>query len=198
MADNPKPMSTIGMKNVVIAPVETDTDTETTYGALVKLAGAIDASITPQNTEAEVQYADDGEYDVVYPDPEVEFRLKMADIGLDARAMLFKNTIDGNGVLIKNAMDKPPYFAVGFKSEKADGTYRYVWLYKVRATPMTENYATKEGETVTRQTGEINFTAVKRTSDGNYQAVADEGVNGFTAEKAATFLDGVYEPVAAS
>lgn len=197
MAEN-KPMSTIGMKNVVIAPVESDTDEGTTYGALVSLAGAIDASITPQNTDAEVQYADDSEYDVVYSDPEVEFRLKMADIGLDARAMLFKNTIDANGVLIKNAMDKPPYFAIGFKSEKADGTFRYVWLYKVRATPMTENYATKEGETVTRQTGEINFTAVKRVSDSNYQAVADEGVNGFTPEKGAEFLKSVYEPQAAS
>lgn len=197
MAEN-KPMSTIGMKNVVIAPVVTDTDAETTYGELTPLAGAIDASITPQNTDAEVQYADDSEYDVVYSDPEVEFRLKMADIGLDARAMLFKNRIDSNGVLIKNATDKPPYFAIGFKSEKADGTFRYVWLYKVRATPMTENYATKEGETVTRQTGEINFTAVKRVSDSNYQAVADEGVNGFTPEKGATFLQSVYEPQAAS
>ena len=45
-----------------------------------------------------------------------------------------------------------------------------------------------------RQTGEIEWTAIKRTHDNRYQAVADEGQNGFTAEKAATFLTEVYEP----
>lgn len=190
-----KPMSTIGLKNVVVAPLTNDDATETTYGTVVDLVGAIDASITPQNTEPEVQYADDGEYDVVYPDPEVEFRLNMVDIPLDKRSLFFDNKLDQNGVLIKNANDKPAYYAIGFVSEKADHTNRYVWLYKVRATPMTENYATKEGETITRQTGEIVFTAIKRTSDGQYQAVADEGKNGFTAEKAAAFLSTVYTPI---
>lgn len=196
MPDNTstKPMSTIGLKNVVIAPLTKDDATETTYGTVESLVGAIEASITPQNTDPEVQYADDGEYDTVYPDPELEFRLQMADIPLDKRKLLFDNKIDQNGVLIKNASDKPTYFAVGFKSEKADHTYRYVWLYKVRATPMTENYATKEGDTITRQTGEIVFTAIKRTSDGQYQAVADEGANGFTTQNAATFLTTVYAP----
>ena len=189
-----KPRSTIGLKNVVIAPLTKDDATETTYGTVESLVGAIEASITPQNTDPEVQYADDGEYDTVYPDPELEFRLQMADIPLDKRKLLFDNKIDQNGVLIKNASDKPTYFAVGFKSEKADHTYRYVWLYKVRATPMTENYATKEGDTITRQTGEIVFTAIKRTSDGQYQAVADEGANGFTTQTAATFLTTVYAP----
>lgn len=189
-----KPMSTIGLKNVVIAPLTKDDATETTYGEVVSLVGAIEASITPQNTDPEVQYADDGEYDTVYPDPELEFRLQMVDIPLDKRKLFFDNKIDQNGVLVKNASDKPSYYAIGFISEKADHKNRYVWLYKVRATPMTENYATKEGDTITRQTGEISFTAIKRTSDGQYQAVADEGENGFTTEKAATFLATVYEP----
>lgn len=70
----------------------------------------------------------------------------------------------------------------------------YVWLYKVRAKPATENYATKEGTTITRQTGEVEWTAIKRTHDGRYQAVADEGQNGFTADKGKTFLSTVYEP----
>ena len=39
------------------------------------------------------------------------------------------------------------------------------------------------------------WTAIKRTHDGRYQAVADEGENGFTAEKGETFLQSVYTPV---
>ena len=34
----------------------------------------------------------------------------------------------------------------------------------------------------------------KRTHDGQYQAVADEDENGFTAAKAVTFLQSVYAP----
>ena len=99
-----------------------------------------------------------------------------------------------NGVLVRTASDKPPYFAIGFKSEKSNGKFRYIWLYKVRAKPVTENYATKEGGTITRQTGEVEWTCIKRTHDGRYQAVADEDENGFTAAKGATFLQTVYEP----
>ena len=77
-------------------------------------------------------------------------------------------------------------------SEKSNHKYRYVWLYKVRAKPVTENYGTKQGSTINRQTGEVEWTAIKRTYDGQYQAVADEGENGFTAEKGKTFLQSVY------
>ena len=118
----------------------------------------------------------------------------MADIPLIIQEKIFANAIDDNGVLIRTAQDKPPYFAIGFKSEKSDGKFRYVWLYKVRAKPVTENFATKEGKTINRQTPEVEFTAIKRTHDGRYQAVADEGEGSFTAEKAAAFLTSVYEP----
>ena len=191
----PAVSSTVGLKNMVIAPVTADTETATTYGDLQRVAGAIEATITPENNDPDIQYFDDVEGDVLYPDPELTFKTKLADLPLIVQEMIFSNKIDDNGVLIRTANDKPGYFAVGFMSEKANGTYRYVWLFKVRAKPVTETYATKEGTSITRQTGEVEWTAIKRTSDGRYQAVADEGENGFTAEKAATFLNTVYTPV---
>ena len=184
----------MGLKNVVIAPLTEDTETGHTYGELQLMAGAIEASITPENADPEVQHADDAEFSVLYPDPELTFSTSMADIPLSIQEQIFGNQIDDNGVLVRTASDRPPYFAVGFKSEKSDGTYRFVWLYKVRAKPMTENYRTKEGQTITRQNGSVEWTAIKRTHDGRYQAVADEGQNGFDAAKAATFLESVYEP----
>ena len=191
----PAVSSTVGLKNMVIAPVTEDTETSTTYGDLQRVAGAIEATITPENNDPDIQYFDDVEGDVLYPDPELTFKTKLADLPLIVQEMIFSNKIDDNGVLIRTANDKPGYFAVGFMSEKANGTYRYVWLFKMRAKPVTETYATKEGTSITRQTGEVEWTAIKRTSDGRYQAVADEGENGFTAEKAAAFLNTVYTPV---
>ena len=191
---SPQVASTVGLKNVVIAPLTEDTDTSHTYGELQLVAGAIEATITPDNTDPDIQYADDIEFDVLYPDPELTFSTSMADVPLAIQEMIFGNQIDDNGVLVRTASDRPPYFAVGFKSEKSDGAFRYVWLYKVRAKPMTESYKTKEGKTITRQNGSVEWTAIKRTHDGRYQAVADEGQNGFDATKAATFLESVYEP----
>lgn len=193
-AASPTVSSTVGLKNVVIAPLTTDTEEAHTYGELQLMAGAIEATITPENAEPDIQYADDIEFDVLYPDPKLTFSLQMADIPLLIQEMLFANTIDDNGVLVRTASDKPPYFAMGFKSEKSNGKFRYVWLYKVRAKPITETYQTKEGDTVTRQTGTVECTAIKRTHDGRYQAVADEGENGFDTSKAESFLSEVYEP----
>lgn len=194
-AASPAVSSTVGLKNVVLAPLVEDTETTLTYGPLQLVAGAIEASITPENADPDVQFFDDVEGDVLYADPELAFKTKMADLPLLIQEMIFGNKIDDNGVLVRSSTDKPPYFAVGFMSEKSNHKYRFVWLFKVRAKPVTENYATKEGTTVTRQTGEVEWVAIKRTHDNQYQAVADEGENGFTAEKGATFLQSVYEPV---
>ena len=191
---SPAVSSTVGLKNMVLAPLTVDTEAAVTYGALQLVAGAIEATITPENTDPEIQYADDIEFDVLYPDPELSFKTKMADIPLAIQETVFGNSIDDNGVLVRAAADKPPYYAIGFKSEKANGKYRFIWLYKVRAKPVTETYATKEGGTVTRQTGEVEWTAIKRTHDGLYQAIADEGENSFTTAMGATFLDTVYDP----
>ena len=66
------------------------------------------------------------------------------------------------------------------------------YLSLLRAKPVTENYGTKQGTTINRQTGEVEWTAIKRTFDGQYQAIADEGENDFTTEKGKTFLQSVY------
>ena len=192
---SPPVASTVGFENMVIAELLEDTEDELKYDDLQLVAGAIDASITPENADPEVQYADDIEFDVLYPDPELSFKTKTADIPLLIQEKINGNRIDDNGVLIRTAGDKPPYFAVGFMAEKSNHMFRFIWLFKVRAKPVTENYQTKEGGTVTRQTGEVEWTAIKRTHDGQYQAVADEGENGFTSEKGALFLQSVYQSV---
>ena len=136
---------------MVIAPLEVDTEETLTYGDLQLVAGAIEASITPENADPDIQYADDIEFDVLYPDPELTFTTKMADIPLAIQEQIFGNKIDDNGVLIRSSTDKPPYFAVGFKSEKSNHKFRYVWLYKVRAKPLTENYPRRAPRSPARQ-----------------------------------------------
>lgn len=132
-AASPAVASTVGLKNMVIAPLTVDTEETITYGELQKVAGAIEASVTPENADPDVQYADDIEFSVLYPDPELSFKTKMADVPLTIQEQIFGNTIDDNGVLLRKSSDKPPYFAVGFMSEKASGLFRYVWLCAKRS-----------------------------------------------------------------
>ena len=56
---SPNVSSTIGLKNVVIAPLLVDTESTLTYGALQLMAGAIEATVTPDNADPDIQYADD-------------------------------------------------------------------------------------------------------------------------------------------
>ena len=88
---SPQVASTVGLKNVVIAPLTEDTDTSHTYGELQLVAGAIEATITPDNTDPDIQYADDIEFDVLYPDPELTFSTSMADVPLAIQEMIFGN-----------------------------------------------------------------------------------------------------------
>ncbi len=77
---SPNVYGTIGLKNLVIAPLTTDTESTLTYGTLQAVAGAVEATISPDNSDPDVLFADDVEFDVIYPDPELSFKTKMVDI----------------------------------------------------------------------------------------------------------------------
>ncbi|MEA5013444.1 MAG: hypothetical protein VB099_02680 [Candidatus Limiplasma sp.] len=56
---SPAVASTVGLKNMVLAPLTEDTEAALTYGPLQLVAGAIEATVTPENADPDVQYADD-------------------------------------------------------------------------------------------------------------------------------------------
>ena len=83
-AASPAVSSTVGLKNMVIAPLTVDTEETLTYGELQLVAGAIEASITPQNSRSGRPISPTiVEFDVLYPDPELSFKTKLADLPAD-------------------------------------------------------------------------------------------------------------------
>lgn len=190
----PKPFpataSAIGLSKVVFAPLLQDDSEGVTYGKVRRLRGAIEASISNVNSDPLITYADDAEHSILYPDPELRFRLKLADLPLLFQQMFFDGAIDSNGVWVRSARRKPYYYAIGFRTLKANGKYRYIWLYKCRANAITESYGTKSGPSLSRREPEIEFTALRLRNSGVYHAVADEDCT--RLETAWTFLSGVY------
>lgn len=187
-----------GLKGIVIALLKEDTEETVSYETPEAVEGAIDMNVAPSNTDPDVQYADDVEWDVVNPDPNTVVTIEWAQLPLTIREKIGGHKMDSNGVLVESAGDTPGYYAIGGKAAKRDGGYRYFWLLKCRAKPIADQYHTQEGETKTRQTAKVEFTAIKRTHDKQWRHMADEGLNGFDADKAATFLQSVYTPNFAS
>jgi len=189
--------SRIGLRDVKIAWLDDATDTTTVPAAYTlestSTLEAIDAQISRGTADPDVQYADDIESDVLYPDPEITITLEVKEVPLALQKLLFgQGAVDGNGVYKYESGKTPPYFALGFKSAKRNGTDRFVWYYKCRAKPMDETFHTKEGGTITRQQDKLEITAIKRTYD-NYVSVKVDSDAQY-APTASVFFANVYKP----
>lgn len=192
-----KTYSRVGVREVVIALLTPETDTASVapgYEEVSTPVETIEIVVSNNNAEPDVQYADDIESDVLYPDPEVNVTVETKELPLATQAKLLGREIDSKGVMVEKAGDQPPYFAMGFKSHKRNGKDRYVWFLKGRAKPMEETYRTMEGATITRQTDKLEIAFIKRTYDGHVSYKVDEDDPAFATAKA-TFFDAPYVSV---
>ena len=177
--------SPIGLRAIKVAKLLTDVEgSAPTYDTVQDLVGAIDLDVSDNSGDPDVQYYDDGEHDVVLPDPELKGTLELADLPPEKQALLLGYKIDDNGVVIHHADDKPPYFAWGFKAKKSNGVDRYVWYYKGRCTMPQD---------INRQSQKLQVTIVKLNSTGNARAFVDEDSEDFATAKA-TFFNAPYTP----
>ncbi len=72
--------------------------------------------------------------------------LGVDDIGVTVAQDLTGATIDGNKVLVSTSEDGGTPVAVGFRAKKANGKYRYFWLYRVKFGIPATNLTTKGRE----------------------------------------------------
>ncbi len=183
--------SRIGLKEVIFWELLVDEAGTLTYGSQrPEVVEAIDFNVAAQSTDPDVQYAEDVESDVLYADPELNGTFESKELPLTLRAWMQGQTIDSKGVLVENANPNPPYFAMGFKSQKRNKAYRYVQLLKGRAKPMSDVYHTGE-KTPTRQTDKVDITFIKRTNDGDFRYQADSDTPAFAGVKD-TFFNAPY------
>ena len=157
----------IGLRDLHIAPITVADNGVETYGKPRRLAKAIQADLAPQSAEATL-YADDAIDAIVKEFSGGTLTTGLNDLTPDMQALILGQTQDSEGVVYAGGSDAPPYFAVAFRARRADGLYRYVWLYKVKFAIPTENHATK-GSSITFQTPQITGSFIKRP-DGLWKA----------------------------
>ena len=142
-------MATIGLDKLYYAPITAGTGGAETYGTPVQLAKAITAELSVELNEA-ILYADDGQAESVREFKSGTISLNVDDLPPAAAAALLGATVDENGVLISRGEDSPAFVAIGFRARKADGKYRYFWLYRVQFAVPGNSLQTK-GDSITDQ-----------------------------------------------
>ncbi len=194
-------MATIGLDKLFYAPITENASGDETYGTPVQLAKAISADLSVELAEATL-YADDGQAEIVKEFKSGTISLGVDDIGKDVAAALTGVTVDSNGVVISTSEDGGNPVAIGFRAKKANGRYRYFWLYRVKFGIPATNLATK-GDSITFNTPTIEGTVTRRNKADDsgkhpWKAEVTEGESGVTAITTASWYNAVYEPSYAS
>ena len=191
-------MATIGLDRLFYAPItEAPTTGEETYGTPVMLAKAISAELSVELAEATL-FADDGAAEIVKEFKGGKLTLGVDDIGRTAAEILTGATADSNGVLVSASEDGGQPVAIGFRAKKANGKYRYYWLYRVKFGIPSTNLSTK-GDSITFSTPKIEGTISRRNKldgKGNHPWKAEVNADdpGVSPATITGWYSQVYEP----
>lgn len=191
-------MATIGLDRLYYVKITEAANGEETYATPVQLAKAISADLSVELAEATL-YADDGAAEIVKEFKSGTLSLGIDDIGSAVASDLTGASIDENNVLISGSEDGGTPVAIGFRAKKANGKYKYYWLYRVKFGIPATNLATK-GDSITFSTPTIEGTILRRNKlDGNgkhpWKAEVTEGDPNVASETIAAWYTQVYEPV---
>lgn len=193
----------IGCDHLVYAKqtVEDTATTAATYGTITSAPGVIHINVNP-NASLETLFADDGPMESASTLGMIEVEIEKNALTTQNKADLLGHAIYTNGGLVYGDSDIPPYVAVGFRTLKSNGNYRYVWLYKGKFTDPEETNETK-GDSISFQTDTITGQFVKLsnpiTIDGKqvrpwrYELDADSPTA--SAVAISTWFDTVKMPV---
>ena len=190
-------MATIGLDSLFYAKITEDQNGIETYGTPKVLAKAMTAELSIELIEA-ILYADDGASEVVK-----EFKSGALSLGIDNIGSLVAQDltgckIDSNNVVVSRSEDGGSPVAVGFRAKKANGKYRYFWLYRVIFSVPATSLATK-GDSITFSSPTIEGTVFRRNKLDSenkhpWKAEVTEGDNGVSASTITSWFTSVYEP----
>ncbi|MTI71089.1 MAG: phage tail protein [Firmicutes bacterium] len=165
----------VGLKDIHIALLTNDDNTGTTYDVPSKLERAISAKLSPRSNSENI-YSDDSVEDIITAFEGVDVEIEINQLSLESRAKVQGAKVV-SGVLIESKNDSPPTLALGFRSKKNNGKYRYVWLLKGKFELAEDEYDT-EGEKPQPKSAKLKGTFFARDYDGNYRFIADEDTTG--------------------
>lgn len=163
--------SPVGIDQVYIAEVLTDTSAEYLADTPEYLAPVAELSAKPKSSQ-DTQYADNRAYDVAVSEAETELEVTITNLPAEMYAKLLgKQFVSATGRVV-DMPGVPPYFALGFRSEKMNGSKRYYWYQKVMFSAPEEALKTI-GEKKEPQTVKLTAKAIKTAHEYTVNGVTD-------------------------
>jgi phi13 family phage major tail protein len=178
--------SVVGLRDLYYALVTQDDADAYAADVPAVFAPAVSASHKPKS-EIKTQYADDGVFDVLTSEGETELELEVTGIPQDVLAVVLGKVYDGDtGRFFDYPGAIPPDVALGFRSLKSNGSYKYFWYLKGKFSMPEEEQAT-QADSPDPKTIKIKFVAIKTTyefdlgdiSAGVKRVMGDEDNTGF-------------------
>lgn len=164
--------STIGVSDLYVAAISEDSASAYTAGTPEYFAPLAEVGVEP-SVNRETQYADDNPYDTFVSEGETVLTLTVTGIPPQMLAAVLGKTFDATTGRVYDTGATPPDYALGFKSKKSNGSYRYYWYLKGKFSTPSESFET-QGDTPAPQTTEIVFTAVATTYQHDVGATNEE------------------------
>ena len=180
----------VGLKDLHYAIATIAEDGTVTYEEVKKISDVQTATITP-SVSTDKYYADDTTADIVNSFDGCTVELTTYGIKNSILAELEGHETDENGVTIEKADDEAPYIALGFRSKKRNGKYRYVWLLLGKKQLDKEEYESKQDKENPKSTT-LTFQFVAR-ADGFWRYRVDEDDENAPADLADKWFTQVYD-----
>ena len=134
----------IGCDHLVYAIMTTE-ETATAapvYATVVTAPGVMSLNINP-NASLATAFFDDGPGETASTLGNIDVEIQKNALTSQNKADLLGHSLDANGGVVYGGDDTPPWVAIGFRTLKSNGKYRYVWLYKGRFADPEDNNETK-------------------------------------------------------
>lgn len=180
----------IGLSGLTAWPLKVDGAGVLSYGVPFAVAPAVSASITPETSDDSF-YADDIALISNQTTSSITVELETADIKDEVVSRLLGVEVDQSGVVIDNINNVAPQVALGFRSLKSNGSYKYVVLYKGAFGIGSDEYATKE-DSPTFQTTSISGTFLPTIHNGNWRASVNSDSEAVEPEVIENWFKEVY------
>jgi len=188
MANDGEYKSKIGLDSLYVAEVLVDSAATFTADTPAWLAPAAEASQEPA-TSFQIQYADDQPYDVATAEGESKIGLKITGLDLEMLAQITGKVFDPTTGRMYDNGGSAPFMALGFRSLKSNGGYRYYWFLKGKFDMPKEAIATL-ADKPDPKTLDLTYTAIRTVhkwslgggvTDSVKRVVGDTDTDAFSA-----------------
>jgi phi13 family phage major tail protein len=165
----------VGLDSLYIAQITQDDASGYVTDTPQYLAPVATAKATPK-VDTAVSYFDDQAFDTLDAEGATEIEIEISNLPAETQALILGQEFDAVTGRVMDDADpaQAPYFALGFRSKKTNGSYRYTWYNKVRFSRPDEEYSTQTDKAEAKSTT-LKASALKTIYKFTYPSTEVKG-----------------------